>query len=386
MKPLVFRRSLLRPPLFLSSALFAAMSFALLWSATCAQAKEVRVVCQNDAGDAARLNAAITTSAPGDEIVITGTGMINQPIKLLGQRTYRGESRTGTVLRQANGANLVAVLASDSFLNNSSTTGLPFTISHLTVEGNKAGNVAKTCGIILRSWLCTIEDVQIRGAGGDGIRLTSVSENNTRLTNHQVNGRISNCFVTDSGHHGIYVQDPGNSCTDWMLTDCWIAQSGVDGIHLDNAAGWYIDRNHVYGAPGNAIFADRAFATSISNNYIEGFGETKSPGTYYGIGVTLQGDVGSTIVGNRIFNFGGEGNTESTYSYIGVALVNYKTGYVNVADNTLRGEAGPKSIGLNYSRGNRQGTALIVTSSGNLVTNVNTPRAVGEGVTLNAGL
>lgn len=358
---------------------------AVLLNAGASRAKEVRVECRNDAGDAALINAAIGGSAPGDEVVFVGRALIGQTIKLLGERSYRGESRAGTVLKQADGANLIAVLASDSFVDNSKTTGLPLSISHLTVEGNSRGNTAKTTGIMLRSWLSTVEDVQVRGAGGDGIRLSSVSADGTRLSNTQVNGRISNCFISDSGRYGIFVEDPGNSCTDWMLTDNWIANSGLDGIHLENSAGWYIDRNHVYGAPRHAIYADRAFATSISNNYIEGFGETRAPGTYYGIGVTLQGNVGSTIVGNRVFNFGGQSSKEATYAYIGVERVNYGAGLLNVSGNTVRGENGAKSIGLSYERGDRAGTSLAVTSSGNSVQNVATPRLVGPGVTLSAG-
>src|SRR5688572_27581822 len=115
------------------AAALVAVGLALLLSAVPSAAKEIRVACRNDAGDAALINAAIAGSAEGDEIVIDGPGLINQAIKLLGQRSYRGESRTGTVLRQADGANLVAVMASDSFLDNSPTTGRPVSIRTLTV-------------------------------------------------------------------------------------------------------------------------------------------------------------------------------------------------------------------------------------------------------------
>jgi hypothetical protein len=278
------------------------------------------------------------------------------------------------------------MMASDSYLNNSSTTGLPVSVRHLTLDGNKGNNAAKTSGIILRSWLTVVEDVQVRQMGGDGIRVTSLSANNTALTNTQVNGRIANCFVTDSGGYGVFVQDPGNSCTDWVLRDNWIAQSGIDGIHLDNAAGWYIDSNHVYGAPRHAIYAHRAYATSVSNNYIEGFGETKAPGTYYGIGITLQGDAGSTIIGNRIFNFTGEGNANSKYSYVGIVRVNYKDGLVTISGNTVSGASTPRSVGLYFSKGDLPGNTLTVTSTGNSITKVGNPIVLEAGVTMNAGL
>ena len=55
----------------------------------------------NAPGDAARINAAIAASTEGAEIVIRGTCLIDEPIRLRGNRSYRGESRTGTVLEQA---------------------------------------------------------------------------------------------------------------------------------------------------------------------------------------------------------------------------------------------------------------------------------------------
>ncbi|BCM89394.1 hypothetical protein IAD21_01240 [Abditibacteriota bacterium] len=351
-----------------------------------ARASEVRIVCHNDAGDAARINTAIEGSKAGDEIVFSGTALLNQTIKLRGERSYRGESRAGTVLRQADGANLVALLASDRFLDNSPTTGLPVSIAHLKLVGNHANNKIPTCGIILRSWLSVVDDVEVRSMGGDGLRVTSLSANGTKLTNHQVNGRISNCFITDSGHHGIFVEDPGNSCTDWMLSDNWIAQSGVDGIHLDNAAGWYIERNHVYGVSQNAIFANRAYATSITSNYIEGFGENQTPGRYYGIGLTLQGNIGSTVSDNRIFSISGGKNAKSTYSSIGVVQVNYQDGYVNIHGNTLRGTGASNFIGVNYAKGKAENTSLNITSFGNSISNMGTPCLMEKGVVLSPGI
>ena len=41
--------------------------------------------------------------------------------------------------------------------------------------------------------------------------------------------------------------------TDWIIADNWIADSGVDGIHMENVAGWFIERNHIFGVPHHAI-------------------------------------------------------------------------------------------------------------------------------------
>src|ERR1019366_4931660 len=91
----------------------ALCSLLVLAAAACATARAaaVDVNCANAAGDAKALNAASKT---GDAIHIHGTCLVDQTIVLNGNRSYLGDSRTGTVIRQANGANLPALLASDS--------------------------------------------------------------------------------------------------------------------------------------------------------------------------------------------------------------------------------------------------------------------------------
>ncbi len=353
------------------------------------QGGQITVVCQNAPSDSSAINSAIASSVKGDEIVISGQCLINQTIKLLGDRSYSGMSRTGTVLKQADGANLVALLASDSFLDNLTYTGAPVSIRHLKLDGNSANNTGTpTAGIIMRSWLSVIEDVYITDMSGDGLRLTNKSANGTELKTTQVNGRISGNFIEKSGRYGIYVEDSqNNTVTDWTLSDNWIGESGVDGIHLEDAAGWMIERNNIYREHQNAIYAERIYGTSISDNYIGGFGETKEAGTWYGIFTTVQGGAASTISGNRIFNHGanqnGNNNPGATYRYLALTTVNYGVGLVTINGNTIRGTNSPNEVGLYYSSGGSH--PLIVTSFGNIVEDVNTQKVIDGSVTLSNG-
>ncbi len=349
-----------------------------------ASAGTILVVGTNSPGDAAAINAAIAGSPAGSEIVLRGSFLIDQTIRLLGERSYRGESRTGTVLKQAEGANLTALMASSVFLDNTDYTGTPLAVRHLTLDGNRAKNPdSATAGLVLRSWLSVVEDVYIRAMGGDGLRVTNLSANGTGLKTTQVNGRISACFIEKCARHGIFAEDTQNAVTDWILTDTWIADSGGDAIHLDNAAGWVVERNHIYGVGGNALYAHRLFGSSIADNYIEGFGEGPQAGVWHGILVTLQGGVASTIAGNRVFNFAGERNPESVYKYLAVS-VNYGTGAASVTGNVIRGAGTPAGIGLHYSA--KEGTAAEIVSTGNNVVAVGQPRVVGDRVTLSTGL
>lgn len=363
------------------AAIIVLLSYFILSTPEPANAARVQVTCTDSTSDAQTINNAILGSAEGDEIVIDGPCLINQTIRLLGGRAYSGESRTGTSLTQAAGANLDQLMASDSYLDDAATTGKPLSIRSLKIDGNSQNNTAATDGIVIRSWQSTIEDVLVTWTGGHGIRVTSVSDNGTTLTNTQVNGNIENNFVWHTGGHGIYVEDPVNSVTDWWLVGNWVSDAGIDSIHLENAAGWAIDRNHVYGSQQHGINAERLFATSISNNYIEpSFGQADN-GIFYGIRTTVQDGRPSTISGNRVR--ASEFDANSTYRYIGVARVNFGTGVVSVTGNALRGAGTSTGTGLDYRKGS--GTALEVTSTGNAVHNVNTPIFAGSGVTVSAG-
>ncbi len=342
------------------------------------------VIGQDDAGDAERINAAIEASPEGAEILLRGRFLLTAPVRLLGDRAYRGDSRAGTVLRQADGAGLPALMVSASWLSNSEWTDHPLAVRHLRLDGNRAGNPdTPTVGLLLRAWLTTVEDVHIRECGSDGIRLTSVGAEGGGLRSTQVNGRLQHLFIDGSGRHGIYVEDPQNQVTDWILADSWIAGSREDGIRMENAAGWMVQRNHIYGVGRHAIDAQRAFGTVISDNYIEGFGESRQPGTFYGLRVTLQGDSASTISGNRIFNHGGEPTEGAEYRYLGVS-VNYGHGVATISGNAIRGSGTPRGVGLRYTTDGER--SMKVVSVGNVVESVAVPRHVGGDVVLDAGL
>ncbi|AKF86510.1 hypothetical protein MFUL124B02_28210 [Myxococcus fulvus 124B02] len=349
-----------------------------------ALAAQVPVACNNTVSDDDTLNAAVAASATGDELVISGPCLINATIRLRGQRAYRGGEPSGTVIRQANGANLAALMASDTWLDGDTYTGNPVSVKNVTLEGNPANNTGRaTDGIVLMSWNSTVENTRINHMRGSGIRLTNTNSAGTAIVNTQVNGRIVHNFISDSGLHGVFVQDSGNSVTDWDLIDNWIADSGGSAIRMENSAGWKVRGNHLYGVGQTAIVAQRLFGATLSDNYIEGFGEGPTAGTWAGIDATVQGDAASVISDNKVFNFGGEPNTASRYHYLSISQVNYGAGFVSVTGNVIRGVGSTRSTGLNYEKGS--GTALTVTSTGNLVTGVTTARNVGTGVTVTAG-
>jgi hypothetical protein len=297
--------------------------------------------------------------------------LLTTGLTLLGNRTYTGESTTGTVLQQYGSASYI--LGSSAYVENSTTTGLPLSIRDLTISCNRSGN---TDGIVLLNWHVDVQNVDVSGCGGSGIVDTNTNASGGAITNTSVNSRFENNFITDSGRYGFEVRDTGNSVTDGFLENNQIASSGLDAIHLDNAAGWHISGNNLYGVGQNAISADRLFGTTISTNYIGDFGDRKTSGTWYGILGSVQGGPGSTILGNKI-STGKPGADGAKYVGIGITRVNYGTGHLSVTGNVIVGNR-HSEIGILVSGGSNQ---LDVSAYGNQVSDVGSVLADGRNVT-----
>jgi len=349
-----------------------------------AYANRVNATCANTTTDAATIQTAINSSAIGDEVVIKGPCLINATISLLDERTYRGDN-SSTLLKQANGANLKAMLASQPWVDNNTWAGSGVRVERLTLDGNSANNTGTT-PLVLQTWDSRVYDIRIFNAPADGIRLTTVTANGTtQITNTAVNNVLSDIYMETIGGTGIHGVDPANLLTDNVVERSWIAGTGGSAIATENAAGWQIRTLHLYNVTKNAIDAARCYDTGIHDNYIEDFGAQGTSGTtYYGIRCTVQDKAPSSISGNTINQFGAFPAT-GTFVYIGLDGVNGGgSGFVSVTGNGVLGTGTTRETGLNYQKGS--GTALTVTSTGNLVSTVGTARTVGTGVTVSAGV
>jgi hypothetical protein len=326
------------------------------------KANGYRVTCGDTPADADSIQHVIDGSRAHAAIEISGICLLTHGITLLANRSYTGDGRTATVLRQ--GAAMGYVLASAAFVHNESTTGAPISIGQLTVACSGHG---RTDGIVILNWQADVRQVDVSNCGGSGIIDTSQTADGTSITNTSVNSWFSDNFISGSGAHGFQVIDNRNAVTDGHLMNNQIASSGGTAIELANAAGWNISGNHLYDDAGDGIVAQRLFGTVISGNYIEDFAGGQPGGTWYGIAGSAQDGAGSTIYGNNIFNNRGESG-RAQHAYIAITGTNTGTGYVAVTGNAIHG-AGRSDIGLSFTAG---GHNLVVTSSGNLVTNVGT--------------
>ena len=333
-------------------------------------AQPVAVRCQTDSLDSERINQAIQSSSIGSDILILGICNLTETVVLSGNRVYRGGGSFGTVLKQADGANLEALVVTDTFASSEVFTGMPLAIRDLGINGNRDNNTATTDALVIRSFATTVENLWIEEVGGTGIRLTNTSTNGTLLSaTSQVNGIIRNNTVQLVNEKGIFIEtvDGGNLVTDWNIVDNWVGFTGGEGIHLTNTGGFSIDRNHIYGTGGSAIRAEFVFGSSISLNYIEDFGVGSANGTHVGLEVSLQTEAAPTILGNRIYNFTAvEG---PTYEMVRITQL-FGEGQLVFSGNVI--EAPPSGIGthIGLSAVGRGADTLEVISSANVLRNL----------------
>ena len=113
--------------------------------------------------------------------------------------------------------------------------------------------------------------------------------------------------------------------TDGLLADNQIANSGADGIYLQNTEGWAISGNTSTATGRTLSNAARLYASTISGNYIEDFGAARRSGTWYRIAGTAQGSLGSVIADNKVFNDIGE-QPGAHHVYIAVTETDHGTG------------------------------------------------------------
>lgn len=333
------------------------------------------VTCADTASDANRLQRVIDASPARAVIEIGGTCLLTQGIVLLANRTYTGDGRTATVLRQD--APMPYVLASASYVSTNSTTGAPFTIEQLTVSCSGQG---QTNGIVVLNWQADVQQTDVTNCGGAGIVDTSQNADGSTIKNTSVNSRFSDNFIVGSGVYGFEVIDSANAVTDGYLTDNQIASSGQAAVAMENAAGWNISGNHLYDDAGNGIMAGRLFGTTISGNFIEDFASRQSAGTWYGIAGSAQDGDGSAIFGNSVFNDLGE-QGGARHVYIAILKTNSGTGHVSVTGNVIGG-ASPADVALSFEAGAHH---LVVASSGNVITHVGTLTQHSAGVQISSG-
>lgn len=275
----------------------------------------------NATDDTTALQNALNAAANGIFIwpagiyLVTASLLYPGNIKIIGA----GDSSNGTIIRVKTGTALTTpVLCAAGWYNNSTTCDSPVEISDIQIDGNSATSGANAHGLAAMNYWSSFDRISINNVAGNGLLFTAHTQNGTHISNTCVEPKIGRVQIRTCGGHGIYVYDGGSplsSCTDGWLEDCIVTNAGARGVNLDQAAGWLITGNHIYGTVKDAIFADKCYATRVIGNYIDGFGSGSS--TYIaGINMNCIDGRGSSCIGNHI---GFEGGS-ATGPYYGISI------------------------------------------------------------------
>lgn len=312
--------------------------------------------------DTTAIQNAINSSTNGQIILFPpGTYRITSTLSLPGGRKYMGTHREHCVIKQGDGANLNAVVASEAWLDTGGTAyaDSPTYINSITIDGNRTNQASGDgYGIALLAFWSLLDDVLVTNARGDGYHITSARNDDTEIPGTAVEVMLNRCDARNIGGHGIHVYDPSDSVqstTDGIIRDCMIQDCNLSGIHITASAGWLVDGNHIYGVQRYGINCNRTYATRIRGNYVEYWGLHDADSTYYaaiaagGLGGTsyMAGSEPSLIIGNNVTDTTAHGTLDSRIrACITTGSANGVDGYASIVGNSLSGSTATSSYGI----------------------------------------
>ncbi len=298
--------------------------------------------------DTAAIQAAINAALAGSTVYFPpGTYAISSEIRLKAAVSYIGAGHalgSGAVIKQANGANitgpagLTGLFVADAWYTNAAACDNPVRIHNLAFDGNKANNLtSNACGIVLCNFWSFVSDCYIANSRLHGIHLTDVTRNGTNvISNSASENRIISNRIADSNGHGIsQISQNTISNQDGYCVDNIIATTGQDGINFQRGSGWAFRRNHLYGILGHGMNLTNCYATVVTDNEIETFGEAGGGGAFWGgIAVTQLNGRGTTVTGNFVGRNETAGTTD-TYQHIVITAGSGQTTAQTIVTNNL---------------------------------------------------
>jgi Pectate lyase superfamily protein len=233
--------------------------------------------------DTRAIGAAIAAAPGGTVWFPPGTYIVSKTLALKAGSTYRGSNPNSSVIKQANGANLTAVMADERYITKQSTSSSGIQIEDLGIDGNSQAN-KHGHGLLLMVDRSLVRRVLVGFPPEAGIVLIDQNLGGSIITNPAVENRIEDCTITQPGTYGIWVVDTnhsGRQTDGYMLNNVVKNALGTWGIRVERAAGWFIANNHVYHSAQNAMYLSHAECTYVYCNEIDHFGLTKLPPRQY---------------------------------------------------------------------------------------------------------
>jgi hypothetical protein len=215
-----------------------------------------------------------------------GTYVVSKTLVLKPGTTYRGSNPSSSVIRQAAGANLVALMADENFARGHHQTSSDIQIEDLGIDGNSAHN-KRGHGLLLMTDRCLVRHVLVSFTSQAGIVFTDQNAHGTVVGNKAEGNRVEDCTIIQPGTYGIWVVDThasGRQTDGYILNNFVQSPHGEFAMRIERAAGWFIANNRVSYCSHNGIFLGHVSGTYFYCNEVDKFGLTANPPqSYYGV-------------------------------------------------------------------------------------------------------
>jgi hypothetical protein len=227
-----------------------------------------------------------------------GTYVVGTVIQLPGKRSYLGTNNS--TIKMKDGANLVAVVASQAWITNESTSGNPIIITNITIDANSSNNLSGH-GIVLMNYNSIMRECTVQNCVNNGIMISSVNQSGSAISNTCVENRLESCKVSNCLGHGIYGRDINGKLIDGYIDSCIVSDATLDAIRIERSTGFFVSRNYCYDNQASGISLSNCYSTFVIDNKIDGYGQDVSGNDFIsGIEITAIGPHPTIVSGNNI--------------------------------------------------------------------------------------
>jgi hypothetical protein len=272
------------------------------------------------------------------------------------------------------------LIAAAGYLGNATSADNPASVVGVNLDANgKTGSH----GLVVYHFWSHFEDIQVEnvdGAAAHGIHATDRGIDGTSVS---TNSHSENTFIRlrmdgfTNGAHGFWAESTNglnNSNQDGHIVDSFFASIPGVAITVTRAAGWTVHNNHTYAIGSTAIRLQNCYATKVTNNYIEDFGENDAAGAYYnGIALDSVLDTRASIVANNTVSTAQASATVSNrfacfYARAGSGQLRANVVFVGNTATFAGGQpTTSKSVAYMFGEGGDTGRMLYVEAAANQI-------------------
>lgn len=250
-------------------------------------------VCDGTTNDTTAVQAVIDGSSEGDVIYFPGWCAVDATIELLEKRTYQAANHLTAGLKAVSA--VASVAASERYLNGAATgVDEGIVLQEFGIDGNSLA----TDGVILRAFKSRVIEPHAFNCLGVGVRFESKSITDTAAASTAVDNKVLGGLIHDCDI-GV-ANDEANVVSDGFIKGT-VIHTVRRAVSLERSAGWSTEDVHAYNIEEDGLVYRNAFATSVSNCYVDNFGtSTENTDPVAGIFVQAQEGRPSHVTDNRV--------------------------------------------------------------------------------------